>query len=76
MNILAWLKSLFAPTVDSIVADISAKAAKLHVVAEAKALEAEAHAKEIAIRTKLQTDAAAVVSRARLVAARFEALVS
>lgn len=76
MNILAWLKSLFAPTVDSIVADISAKAAKLHIIAEAKAIEAEVHAREIALRAKLQGDALAVVTRAKSVAAKFEALVS
>lgn len=76
MNFFAWLKSLFAPTVDSIVADIAAKAAKLHIIADIKAVEAETHAREIAVRATLQRDALNVVVRAKAVAAKFEALVS
>ena len=76
MKFFTWLKSLFAPTVDSIVADIAAKAAKLHVVAEAKQLEAEAHRVEINARLALRAEALTVVERAKVIAAKFEGLVS
>jgi hypothetical protein len=63
-------------TVDSIIADITAKIEHLHVVAEAHAEAEKIHAAVIAERTKLAQDARAEFARAKTITAKFEALVS
>lgn len=66
----------FKKTVDSILADITAKIESLHIVADAHTLAASGHAMEIEYRTKLKADAEAEAKRARNVAAKFLDLVS
>lgn len=65
----------FRETVDSIVSDIQNKIERLHVVAEAKRLEAEAHDAVVAERSKLASEARAVKVRAEAVAAKFASLI-
>jgi len=67
---------LFSHTVDSIIADISAKVEKLHVVAEAHAEAVKIHNAEIAVRTRLVATANAEFARAKAIAAKLTALVS
>lgn len=67
----SFFKSLFTKTVDSIIADISAKIESLHVVAEAKATAAALHEDEIALRTRLKADAIAEYDRAKRIASKF-----
>jgi hypothetical protein len=77
--VFAFLKKLLgiaAPSVDSIVADITKKAAQLNVVAEAKKLEAEAHDAIVAEKTKLAALARTEIARAESVAAKFRALIA
>lgn len=62
-------------TVDSIVADIQSKVERLHIVAEAKAAEAEVHNAIVAERQKLAAEAKAVEARARSVAQKFANLI-
>lgn len=72
----AFIKSFFTKSVDSIVADISDRVEQLHVVADAKALEAKLHDEEVAARTFLRDLATKEVARAKAIAAKFEALIS
>jgi hypothetical protein len=67
---------LFKNTVDSIIADISAKIEKLSVVAEAHALAAQLHRDVIDERQKLVNFANQEEARARSIAAKFKALIS
>lgn len=67
---------LFKNTVDSIIADISAKVEKLHIVAEAHAEAEKIHNAVIAERTKLVAEARAEFARAKAIAAKLTALVS
>lgn len=70
-------KFLFGlPSVEALLSDISAKVAKLHLVADIHTAEAALHAEEIKVRTQLLADSQAVVARAKSVAAKFEALIS
>ena len=67
---------LFKHTVDSIIADISAKVEKLHIVAEAHAAAEVAHNEEVLLRQKLAAAARAEYTRAKAIAAKLTALVS
>lgn len=66
----------FKHTVDSIIADISAKVEKLHIVAEAHAAAEVAHSAEASLRSKLAAEARAEYTRAKSIAAKFAALIS
>jgi hypothetical protein len=73
----AYLKSLFSrKTVDSIIADITAKIEHLHVVAEAHAEAAKIHSEVIAERSKLIVEANTEFDRAKAIAGKLTALVS
>jgi hypothetical protein len=63
-------------TVESIVKDIQVKVAQLHIVAEAKGLEAKAHDEVVAVRQELSKVATEVAAKAKSIAAKFEALIS
>lgn len=63
-------------TVESIVADIQSKVAQLHIVAEAKSLEAKAHDEVVALRQEASKVATEVATKAKSIAAKFEALIS
>lgn len=66
----------FKKTVDSIIADISARIESLHTVADIHAAAATDHAVEIGLRSKLKAEAEAEAARARRLAAKFLELVS
>jgi hypothetical protein len=68
--------SLFTKSIDSIIADITAKIEQLHIVAEYHKVAAEAHAAIVAERTKLANLALKEEARAKAIAAKFAALVS
>lgn len=68
--------SWFQSSVDSIIADISAKIEKLHIVAEAHAEAIVVHGVVISERQKLVAFAQAEYNRAQSIAAKFMALIS
>lgn len=77
MSVVSFFLSLFAKkTVDSIISDISTKVEQLHVVAAAKAEAEQIHLAEITLRNKLVAEARAEWTRAKSIAAKFEALIS
>lgn len=67
--------SFFKQSIDGIVADITAKIAKLNLVAEAHKLEAEVHQTEINARVKLAAFALSEFGRAKSIAQKLEALI-
>lgn len=68
--------SFFTNTVESIVSDITGKIEKLHAVAEAKHIEAQAHDAVATERIKLASEARSVRDRAKTIAEKFTALIS
>lgn len=73
----AFLKNLFGKlTVDSIAEDIKSKVEKLHVVAEAKALEVKAHEEVVKLKIELSQLATAEIAKAKSIASKLEALIS
>jgi hypothetical protein len=66
---------LFKTTIDSIIGDINKKIEALHIVAEAHAEAAKAHAVIENAAVKARIYAEAEYSRAKALAAKFEALV-
>lgn len=67
--------SFFKQSIDGIVADITSKITKLHVVAEAHKLEAEAHDAVIAERVQLALFFRKEADRAKAIALKLEALI-
>lgn len=65
----AFLKKLFSPSVDSIIADITQKVEQLHAVAEL-------HNAEIVAKQAIINEAAAEYDRAKAIAGKLTALVS
>lgn len=70
------IRSYLASSVDGLVADIEARVAKLHVVADAHAAESALHQKVIAEKQVLVAFAQKEEQRARAIAAKFKALIS
>lgn len=68
--------SLFKSTIDSVIADIKGKVDKLHVLAEAHALEAEAQAAVVAKAQAAAAFARQEEARAKAIAGKFLALIS
>jgi hypothetical protein len=74
MGLFSFLSKLFKPSVDSIIADIEAKVAKLHIVADAHAEESKLHAEVIAEKQKLIAYADAEFARAKAIALKLKGL--
>ena len=70
------IRSFFASSVDGLVADIEARVAKLQIVADAHKAEAAVHQKVIEERQALVAFAQKEEQRARVIAAKFQALIS
>lgn len=68
--------NLFKKTIDSLVADITAKVEHLHIVATAHELEAEVHYRVVDERQALAALATAEGERARRIAGKFAELLS
>lgn len=70
------LFSKVTQTVDSIVADINAKISDLHIVADAKKVEAAVHDEVVKLRTELSAAATAEAARAKRLAEKFKELIA
>jgi hypothetical protein len=76
VSMFSKIRSFFASSVDSLVADIEARVAKLQIVADAHKAEAEVHQKVIEERQALVAFVQKEEARARIIAAKFQALIS